>query len=236
MAKELHPTCARCARTACCPIITADQVPSLAEAPPFCPVKLLPDVISKAVAEYDRADIREFARLASVQESQCYERTEQGLRTRFPRIEELIQFADKCGYHKLGIAFCIGLKNEAGILTEILENKGFEVVSVCCKAGATPKESIGIRPEEKIGDQDSWESMCNPIVQAEILNAERVELAVMLGLCIGHDTLFIRYCRVPMTVLAVKDRVTGHNPLAALYLSKSAYYGRLLHGRKRQNV
>ncbi|RLC63210.1 MAG: hypothetical protein DRI01_05620 [Chloroflexi bacterium] len=54
----------------------------------------------------------------------------------------------------------------------------------------------------------------------------------MLGLCIGHDTLFIKYCRVPMTVLAVKDRVTGHNPLAALYLSQS-YYGRLLVKEKR---
>jgi uncharacterized metal-binding protein len=53
-----------------------------------------------------------------------------------------------------------------------------------------------------------------------------------LGLCIGHDTLFIKYCRVPMTVLAVKDRVTGHNPLAALYLSQS-YYGRLLDKRER---
>jgi len=57
--------------------------------------------------------------------------------------------------------------------------------------------------------------------------ADNVDLAIMLGLCIGHDTLFIKYCRVPMTVIAVKDRVTGHNPLAALYLSNS-YYRRLM--------
>jgi uncharacterized metal-binding protein len=50
----------------------------------------------------------------------------------------------------------------------------------------------------------------------------------MLGLCIGHDTLFIKYCRVPLTVLAVKDRVFGHNPLAALYLANTSYYGRLM--------
>ena len=49
---------------------------------------------------------------------------------------------------------------------------------------------------------------------------------VMLGLCLGHDTLFFQYCRVPVTVLAVKDRVTGHNPLAAIYLADS-YYSRL---------
>ncbi len=33
-------------------------------------------------------------------------------------------------------------------------------------------------------------------------------------------------CRVPVTVLAVKDRVFGHNPLAALYTSET-YYKRL---------
>lgn len=60
-----------------------------------------------------------------------------------------------------------------------------------------------------------------------ILNAENVDLAIMLGLCVGHDTLFIKYCQRPVTVLAVKDRVTGHNPLAALYLS-SSYYRRLM--------
>ncbi len=70
------------------------------------------------------------------------------------------------------------------------------------------------------------EPMCNPIAQAGVLNAEGVDLAIMLGLCVGHDTLFLKYCKAPCTVLAVKDRVTGHNPLAALYLAKS-YYGRI---------
>jgi len=61
-----------------------------------------------------------------------------------------------------------------------------------------------------------------------VLNAAEVDLAILLGLCIGHDTLFIKYCRVPMTVLAVKDRVFGHNPMAALYLANTGYYGRLM--------
>jgi len=50
---------------------------------------------------------------------------------------------------------------------------------------------------------------------------------VLLALCIGHDTLFLKYCNVSCTVLEVKDRVLGHNPLAALYLSKGPHYGRL---------
>jgi uncharacterized metal-binding protein len=34
----------------------------------------------------------------------------------------------------LGIAHCAGLIKEAGILTDILENNGFEAFSVRCKA------------------------------------------------------------------------------------------------------
>lgn len=228
MAKKLYPICARCTKVVCFPLIKADEEPPLAEAPAFCPMKLMPEVIEKAIAEYDKPEVREFARLASVQEFECYENLPEGRRTKIPRVEELIQFAHKCGYKKLGVAFCAGLANEARILNDILENKGFEVVSVRCKVGATPKERIGIREEEKIRGPGCWEAMCSPIVQAEVLNNVKVDLAIMLGLCIGHDTLFIQYCRVPMTVLAVKDRVFGHNPLAALYLSNSPYYGRLM--------
>jgi len=170
--------------------------------------------------------VKEFARLASVQEFQCYERLPDGLRTKLPRIEETIQFARKNGYHRLGLAHCAGLAYEAGLVAEILENNGFEVVSVQCKTGAVPKERIGVKADEKIAGPEMWETMCNPIVQAMIINKSKVDMAIMLGLCIGHDTLFIKYCEVPLTVLAVKDRVLGHNPLAALYAGET-YYKRL---------
>ena len=227
MPKEQHPTCAKCGKRVCEPRIGAKETPPLAEAPPFCPMKLHSPVLEQVLSEYEKPEVREFARLASIQEFECYERMPAGLRTKIPRIEELIQFAHKCDFKKLGLAFCLGLAREARTLTEILEYQGFEVVSVCCKVGAVPKEKIGLRPDEKIAGPERWESMCNPIAQAEILNAEQVDLGILLGLCVGHDTLFIKYSRVPLTVLAVKDRVTGHNPLAALYLS-SSYYRRLL--------
>ena len=234
MSREFCPTCARCAKIVCNPAMRADEAPTFDGAPPFCPMRLYPDLIETTVKEYDRPGVKEFAYQASMQEFECYERTEDGLRTRNSRVEELIQFANRCDYHRLGIAFCSGLRNEARILTDILENKGFGVSSVCCKVGGMPKERIGIKPEQKIKGSKNWESMCNPIFQAEILNAEAVDLAIMLGLCIGHDTLFIKYCDVPMTVLAVKDRVTGHNPLAVLYLSQSTYYRRLLAKKEKQ--
>jgi uncharacterized metal-binding protein len=221
------PQCARCSGIFCYPNIAADQNPSFDEAPSFCPTRLKTDIIEASLRQYEDEDLREFARLASVQEFECYEHTPAGIRTRIPRIEETIQFAHKNGYKRLGLAFCSGLVNEARMVTDILERNGFEVVSVCCKVGAVPKERIGIKPEGKIAGPDLYESMCNPITQAEVLNQEGVDFAILLGLCVGHDSLFIKYCRAPMTVLAVKDRVTGHNPLAAVYLSRSPYYRRL---------
>ena len=227
MIKVRYPACVRCPTRVCENRgAGVGDAPALEKAPAFCPMKLVPDVLGEALAEYNKPEVREFARLASIQEAECYERLPDGLRTRLPRIEELIQFSRKCGYNRLGIAHCGGLFKEAGLLTDILENNGFEVVTVQCKTGAVPKENIGLQAHQKIAEPENWETMCNPIAQAMIINNAKVDLAVMLGLCIGHDTLFIKYCNVPLTVIAVKDRVFGHNPLAALYLSES-YYRRL---------
>lgn len=225
--KGIKSDCARCPGTICYPLIPlGEEWPSLEKTPDFCPMRRFPALLKSAAEEYAQPEIREFSRLASVQEAQCYELTPEGVRTKISRIEETAQFAEKCGYTRLGIAFCMGLREEAKTLTSILEGKGFAVVSVNCKIGRIAKEELGLQETEKI-TPPLIETICNPIAQAQILNAEQVDLAVLLGLCVGHDTLFFRYCRVPCTVLAVKDRLLGHNPLAALYLSKSPYYSRL---------
>jgi uncharacterized metal-binding protein len=226
MSKKSSPQCAKCPVLACCPPIGATEMPPPGKAPAFCPMKNMPEVMAAALAEYEKPEVKEFARQASIQEFECYENTPEGRRTRNTRIAELVQFGKKMGYKKLGLAFCAGLPNEAKVLTDILESQGFEVVSARCKIGGVPKEKIGIKPEQKIGGPACCEPMCNPIAQAEVLNAEKVDMAILLGLCLGHDTLFIQHCRVPITVLAVKDRVTGHNPLAALYTS-ATYYANL---------
>ncbi len=72
------------------------------------------------------------------------------------------------------------------------------------------------------------EAMCNPIFQARVLNHERTDFNIMVGLCVGHDSLFLKFADAPCTVLAVKDRVTGHNPLAAIY-NAGSYYRKLTH-------
>jgi len=60
-----------------------------------------------------------------------------------------------------------------------------------------------------------------------VLNDADTDFNVVLGLCVGHDSLFFKYSKAPVTVLVAKDRVLGHNPVAALYTT-SSYYARLM--------
>lgn len=200
---------------------------SFLEGPSNCPTKTRQEVIQQTLAEYNKPEVREFARQASIQEFECYMNLPEGMTPRNPRVEEIAQFAKKMGYKKLGIASCIGLRHEAETLTTILENRGFDVVSICCKVGAIPKERIGITENQKIKGPGSFESMCNPITQAEILNNEGVEFNILVGLCVGHDSLFFKYSQAPVTVLVAKDRVFGHNPVMGLYQA-GAYYRKLM--------
>ena len=212
--------CAKCTNVVC---ITEN----FDSGPTNCPVKTKQTVIEAALAEYAKPQIKAFARQASIQEFECYMQLPEGMTPRNPRVEEIAQFANKMGYKRLGIAFCGGLAKEAAILSTILENRGFEVVSVRCSVGGVPKETIGITEEQKIGGPGAWETMCNPITQAKILNDEKTEFNIAVGLCVGHDALFFRYAEAPCTVLIAKDRVFGHNPAAGLYLSDS-YYQKLM--------
>ncbi len=97
-----------------------------------------------------------------------------------------------------------------------------EVVSVICTVGSTSKDLIGIEDQDKLC-HGTDEPMCNPIFQAKLMNKEKTHFNVLLGLCVGHDSLFFKHADAYTTVLAVKDRVTGHNPLAPIYLYDHYY-------------
>ena len=139
------------------------------------------------------------------------------------RIEEIAEFAKKIGAAKLGIATCIGLLKESAVAAKILRNRGFDVYGVCCKVGAVPKIAIGL----EITYETLGKNMCNPILQAKLLNEKKTDLNIVVGLCVGHDSLFYKYSDAPCTTLVTKDRVLGHNPVAALYQTDS-YYKKLL--------
>lgn len=132
------------------------------------------------------------------------------------RMEEVILFAKEMGYEKLGLAFCIGLSGEAEKIQHILK-KEFTVISVCCKVCGISKDDFGM---DKV-ESEEFEATCNPIGQATVLNEEETDLNIVVGLCVGHDTLFYKHSKAPVTTLAVKDRVLAHNPLGYIY---SDYY------------
>lgn len=195
-----------------------------------CPTLTRKDILGRANKAYEETQVREFARQASLQEAACYENRDQTPYIMQPsktRMQEICEFAGRMNYKRLGLAFCMGLTKEAQVVEEILKTWGFEVVSVCCKAGKTSKTHIDIEDKDTIY-RGTDESMCNPVFQASVLNEEAVDFNILLGLCVGHDSLFFKYAKALTTVLAAKDRVTGHNPLAAIYNSGS-YHRKIKH-------
>jgi uncharacterized metal-binding protein len=218
---EHLPGCARC------PIDVADRICQAegGKALSFCPTQNKTDIIAKARKELENPDVYEFARQASIQEGEGYGDRELGYERVHPikpRLVETIEFARRMQYQRIGLAFCIGLRKEAQVVERLLTSYGFEVVSAVCKVGRTPKESIGVQDTQKIRI-GCFEAMCNPIAQAFVLNDEKTEFNVVVGLCVGHDSLFLKYAEAPCTVLAAKDRLLGHNPLAAVYTINSYY-------------
>ena len=136
------------------------------------------------------------------------------------RLEESVEFAKLLGTKKIGLAFCIGLAEEAKLI-EAYFAKFFEVHSVCCKVCAVEKNHLGLEPIK----DGAKEVMCNPKVQAAVLNKEKTELNFTVGLCVGHDMLFTSASAAPVSCLVAKDRVMAHNPLGAIY---SRYWRRKL--------
>jgi uncharacterized metal-binding protein len=142
------------------------------------------------------------------------------------RVEEIIAFANRIEAKRIGIATCVGLIEETRIFAKILNAHGLESYAVLCKVGSVDKTEIGI-PEELKVLKGSHESICNPIFQAKLLNAQKTDLNVIVGLCVGHDSLFMKHSDALVTALITKDRVLAHNPAAALYTC-GFYYKRLL--------
>ncbi len=210
------PVCALCGVRAC----TAE--PGAKQPPQFCVMSSEAELLQEVAETYSEEErIQELA-LASA-------RTEASGYMRRTRIEDIMDFARRISARRLGIAHCVGLMNEAKIAMEILLAGGFEVLSVCCKVGSIPKENVGLSDAEKI-NPGTFEPICNPVAQAALLAKAGIQLNIVIGLCVGHDSLFFMHSKAPTTVLVAKDRVLAHNPVAALYTAKT-YYRRLYEGR-----
>lgn len=184
--------------------------------PDFCLTTHMDEsVLKEAMELYEEDENRKVTIAAAEVEYENY--------CKMTRIEEIMEFAKKMGYQKLGIATCVGLIAEARMAAKIFRAHGFEVYGIGCKAGTQRKASVGI--DEKC--EELGQNMCNPILQAKLLNDAGTDFNVVIGLCVGHDSLFYKYSEALATTLVTKDRVLAHNPAAALYQA-NAYYAKLL--------
>ncbi|NLE45739.1 MAG: DUF1847 domain-containing protein [Chloroflexi bacterium] len=213
MSTYTGPKCALCTVKAC------GAPPGELRPPAFCPMLAEPEVLEEVETAYlEQADLRRLAIESARTEAAGYCRT--------TRLEDVMDFARRIDAHVLGIAHCVGLMVEARLTYDILVANGFEVYTACCKVGSIDKEKIGIEDGEKVRP-GQYEAMCSPVGQAALLAQAGTQLNIVVGLCVGHDSLFFMHSRAPATVLIAKDRVLGHNPAAALYTSHS-YYRRLM--------
>lgn len=193
-------TCAHCTVLAC-------RSNDLEKMPKNCPMRQQA-VYEEVMPEYQKPENKELFIEAAKLEHDGY--------CEWNRVREIIELCKRMHYQKVGLAFCVGLQKEAKIFVDIMKRHGIEVTAIICKNGSFDKESFGIPKESKL-KPESFEAACNPIAQARFLAEEGTDFNVLLGLCVGHDTLFFKYSQAPLTVLAVKDRVLGHNPCVALY-------------------
>ena len=206
-------TCAECTVVAC---LSGDRQNS----PKNCPMHDSA-FFDQVLREYHKPDTHDFFLTSAAIEALGY--------CRWPRLREIAEFSARMGYTRLGLAFCVGLRREAAAVSRLLRKQGFEVVSLACKTGAIPKTAAGVTPTMTFpgGQCDTMDSpdqlemlaeaMCNPIAQAQLLNRANTQFNICLGLCVGHDSLFYKHSQAPVTTLVAKDRVTGHNPVAAIY-------------------
>ncbi|MCJ7495545.1 MAG: DUF1847 domain-containing protein [Deltaproteobacteria bacterium] len=222
------PSCDSCTVMACWPKSPAD----ILKGPADCPTKNYPDIVKKARDLYLKDPFHRQMQLSGARLEGMSSQTPPGgteINMKLTRVEELIMFCKMMRYKKIGFAHCIGCIGEAKELSHIFRSRGFDTVQVNCKVGAIEKGEIGIAEDEKVR-MFTFETICNNIAQALILNEEKTDLNVIVGLCLGHDISFTRASKAPVTTLIVKDRCLGHNPAAALYQGSppcNFYYGRM---------
>jgi uncharacterized metal-binding protein len=144
------------------------------------------------IQRYHEADTQQVIRAAA-------ELVDGGRAGTLSRLEETIEFARTMGYSRIGLAYCYGKETEAAAVHRIIKAAGLRVTSVSCTTGAMSQAELNDR-------SDLPGVSCNPVSQAAQLNAEGADLALLYGLCMGHDILFTREFRGDVSTLMVKDR------------------------------
>jgi uncharacterized metal-binding protein len=209
---DRYPTCHQCESMKNCVLGRANKKKE------NCPMKISPEIEKEALELYGNDDfVKKSTGVASIVEAKGY--------IKWPRLKDTIEYAKGMDYDKLGLAFCVGLHSEAEQIAKILNDYGFEVLSVCCKTGSIPKTKVGVPEEYSMFSKTGYpigKVTCNPAAQALLFNKAKTDLNIIIGLCVGHDITFTHLSEAPVTTLIAKDRSSPHNPAACLF----THYGK----------
>lgn len=194
--------------------------------------------LNEACPMQDKEFFEEVRALYHTEENQrFYENSLKSMRgsfARWSRIREIMEFCKYNGFTRIGLAYCSGMTKEGRLANDILKANGFTVIAAGCKLGGFSPEELcdGYEPAAKsaapaVGPTGvplteapapvKKRAICDPIGQAMLLNREKTQFNVVVGLCVGHDSLFLKYADAPCSVLVAKDRLLNNNPVAALY-------------------
>lgn len=157
---------------------------------------------TELVGKYKEADTSSIVKAAA-------ELVDAGRAGTLSRMQEVIEYAKLMNYQKIGIAYCYGMEQYAKAIETLLTDEWFDVSAVSCSVG-------GLKQSEVNDSSCIHKVSCNPLGQAEQLNAEETDLTLVVGICLGHDIILNRNLKMDFTTLVVKDRVFNHAPLKGI--------------------
>jgi len=219
--KKLVSSCAACGVQKC--VFPGRKEPR----PKFCPIVINEEEAQKAmdILFSEKAVGTEDYKINMAAEFVIHQAFDDDYGPTLSYFEEVMEFARFMKWKKIGIACCIALVEESREIDRIMKANGFETVSVMCMAAGGTRHSQGLGWQVKFVQ---GLPLCNPVMQAFVLNKEETEFNLQVGLCVGHDILFRKYSKAPVTVIAIKDRVLANNPMGAIYTANLFYFNRLL--------
>ena len=207
----MKPNCLNCKRFSC--------ISGSKRKPENCTMDNYADPLAEAKKIYEENDkTREMTKNAAIVEATGYRE--------WPRLKDTVEFAKLMHYTKIGIAYCVGMKDEAKAVVKILEQYGFDIYPIMCKSGSVKKDEHDVPKEFQIVSKTGLmigDVACNPVGQALILNECKTDFNVIVGLCVGHDAVFTKYSKAPVSTLIAKDRANSHNPAGVL---NNYYWGK----------
>ncbi|MGD8329309.1 MAG: DUF1847 domain-containing protein, partial [Acidobacteriota bacterium] len=119
---------------------------------------------------------------------------------RWTRLREVIEFARRVGFQRIGVAHCPDMRRIASRIQRILTRSSLDAV---------------MPPQ------------LQPSAQASFFAAHDTDLNIIAGMCVAHEVSLIMQSDAPIVCLVARDERLHHNPAAALYASHSYLHDEL---------